>query len=71
MVSKEYFHVLEIGTLQDTVCCQFHFGTFHCRINIMLLLWRRKIKYGLLSNQLYERAQEHGGERDPWVSTNF
>ena len=40
MVSKEYFHVMEIGTLQDTVRSQFHFGTFHFRINIVLLFWR-------------------------------
>ena len=40
---------------------ELYFGTFHFDISIALLLWRKKIKYELLLNHLFEKAQEHGG----------
>ena len=42
-----------------------YFGTFHfgirMELSIAILLWRQKIKYRLLSNYLFQAAQEHGG----------
>ena len=32
---------------------EVYFGTFHFGISIVLLLWRQKIKYELLSNRLF------------------
>ena len=30
-------------------------------LTLVLVLWRLKVKYGLFSNHLLERKQEHGG----------
>ena len=37
-----------------------YFGIFCFGVSIEFLLWRWKIKYGLPSNHLFQRAQEHG-----------
>ena len=34
-------------------------------LTLVLVLWILKIKYGLLSNQLSQRKQEHGGWKEP------
>ena len=43
---------------------ELHFGTFHLGVTIAILLWREKVKYRLLSNHLFQKAQEHVGWRD-------
>ena len=37
----------------------------HCTLTLVLILWRQKRKYGLLSNHLFQRKQEHGGWKEP------
>ena len=31
----------------------------------VLVFWRQKLKYGLISNHLFQTTQEHGGWKEP------
>ena len=41
------------------------FETFHFGIGIVLCCGDKKMKYGLLSNHLFQRKQEDGSWREP------
>ena len=39
--------------------------SLQCTLILVLVLWKYKLKYGLISNHLFQTTQEHGDWKGP------